>query len=151
MFDFINRHWGSFLLASALVGGAATVLFLRVRVSRAARRMREEARAGHIQWGCHAREILPVLGYGSSGELRLGKDDVLRFRADSPSRKRGVEDAEWPLDSIRVTLSGPRRDISGIRFVVLTVQPLAYGEGRTRTFGCGYQVGDENALLQRAE
>lgn len=151
MFDFIDRQWGSFLLASALVGGAATVLLLRVRVSRAARRMREEARAGRIQWGCHAREILPVLGYGSSGELRLGKDDVLRFRVDPPSRKRGAEDAEWPLDSVTVTLSDPRRDISGIRFVVLTVRPLAYGEGHPRRFACGYQVGDEHTLLQRAE
>lgn len=150
MLDFLDRHWGEFLLLVALVSGVATVLLLRTWVARASRRMHAEVLAGEIKWGCHAREITPFHTFGFSGELRVGNDDVLRLRVDPSSAKRGAHDEAWPLDSVRVNLGRSRRDISGARRVDLTVQPISFGQARPRKFACLYQVGDPCTLLEHA-
>jgi len=149
MVGLLNQHWGGFLLLATLAGAIATAIFLRARAARAARQQRAALRAGELRWRCHVREMLPGRQFGPSGELYIGNDDVMRLQVDRSSAKRGAQDESWPLATIRTEIGKPRRDITGIRYTVLTVWPD--GTGRARRFGCTHEMGEQQLLLRSPE
>lgn len=125
---------GCFVLGCVGTGGA-----LRWRARRRYDVMRRALASEQIRWGAQVRELLPGGRRGVSGQLVISASRTVDLEPDAPSLKRGAIRQSWRVTDVQLTPYEHRRDLTGIRYIVVGLRPSGEPE---RKFGAFHVTGD---------
>jgi hypothetical protein len=130
--------WGLTLLCAALIGGLATIAFLRVYLAVQSRHLRDAVQRGDFIWAARVRFGVDHAFKGETGTILGTTDGRIRFEPSAHEKRRGIETRDLEPDSLR-WLPGESRDLlSGVRYRKAEILI----EGRTHTVGVFAVVGE---------